>query len=103
MRKTTIGFTLGGVLFALCSFAEAQIVQETPAAIEVRVVPRPEWNADRARELEKEIRARLGDEIRVELRMVDAIAREPNGKFRAVKSRIGLADVGAAAGAEPRP
>jgi len=72
------------------SVAEAQIVQETPAAIEVRVVPRPEWNASRARELEKEIRARLGDEIRIELRLVDAIAREPNGKFRAVKSCVGL-------------
>ena len=74
--------------------AEAQILQESPAAIEVRVVPRPEWDAASERELVKEIRSRLGDEIRVDLRLVGAIAREPNGKFRAVKSRVGLADAG---------
>ena len=30
MRKTTIGFTLGAVLLALCSFAEAQQVKKIP-------------------------------------------------------------------------
>jgi phenylacetate-CoA ligase len=68
--------------------AEAQIVQERPVSIEVRVVPRPEWNAASERALMREIRSRLGDEIRVDLRLVNAIAREPNGKFRAVKSRV---------------
>ena len=29
------------------------------------------------------------DEIRVDLRLVDEIPREPNGKFRAVKSAVG--------------
>ncbi len=37
----------------------------------------------------KEIRSRLGDAIRVELRYLDAIPRESNGKFRAVKSAVG--------------
>lgn len=77
--------------------AEAQIVQETPAAIEVRVVSRPEWSAKSERELLKEVRSRLGHEIRVELRLVDAIAREPNGKFRAVKSKVAQGGVGPAA------
>ena len=69
--------------------AEAQILQESREAIEVRVVPRASWSEGSARGLRKEIRARLGDEIGVELRLVDAIDREPNGKFRAVKSRVG--------------
>jgi phenylacetate-CoA ligase len=68
--------------------AEAQIRQETPAAIEVLVVPRPEWSDASERSLTKEIRSRLGDEIRVDLRLVAEIAREPNGKFRAVKSAM---------------
>jgi phenylacetate-CoA ligase len=68
--------------------AEAQILQEAPDGIEVRVVPRPGWGAGNERDLLKEIRSRLGDEIRVDLRFVDSIPREPNGKFRAVKSRI---------------
>lgn len=69
--------------------AEAQILQESKEAIEVRVVPRARWSEAHARSLLKEIRARLGEEIGVELRLVDAIDREPNGKFRAVKSRVG--------------
>ena len=69
--------------------AEAQILQETRESIEVRVVPRAEWGSGSERELLKEIRSRLGDEIRIDLQLVDAIAREPNGKFRAVKSKVG--------------
>ena len=69
--------------------AEAQILQETRDAIEVLVVPRSTYNAESERGLRKEIRARLGNEIGVVIRCVESIAREPNGKFRAVKSRIG--------------
>lgn len=69
--------------------AEAQILQETKDAIEVLVVRRPSWTKESENALMKEIRSRLGDEIDVRLRPVPAIAREPNGKFRAVKSRVG--------------
>jgi len=69
--------------------AEAQVVQETKDAVQVRIVRRPSWNAASERSLMKEIRLRLGDVIRVELAYVDAIARESNGKFRAVKSAVG--------------
>jgi len=71
--------------------AEAQILQETPAAIEVRIVPRPTWDARAERALMKELRSRLGDAIAIELVRVDEIPREPNGKFRAVKSAVGRA------------
>jgi phenylacetate-CoA ligase len=69
--------------------AEAQVLQETPAALEVLVVRRPEYDADSERGLLKEFRSRLGEEIAIELRYVAAIPREPNGKFRAVKSAVG--------------
>jgi phenylacetate-CoA ligase len=69
--------------------AESQILQETKQAIEVLVVPRETYNAESERALLKEIRARLGEEIGVAIRRVDSIAREPNGKFRAVKSKVG--------------
>ncbi len=69
--------------------AEAQILQETKDAIEIQLVPRPGYG-DHSREmLLTQIRSRLGDEIGVTIRRVEAIAREPNGKFRAVKSRPG--------------
>jgi phenylacetate-CoA ligase len=69
--------------------AEAQIRQEGRAAIEVLVVPRGSYNRNSERRLMKELRARLGDDIRIEIRRVNSIEREPNGKFRAVKSRVG--------------
>jgi len=71
--------------------AEAQIVQETRDAVEVRVVRRPSWSSASERSLMREIRSRLGDAIRVELAYVIAIPRESNGKFRAVKSAVGRA------------
>jgi phenylacetate-CoA ligase len=69
--------------------AEAQILQETPEAIEVLLVPRSGWNKATERRLMREFRARLGDVIQVRIETVSAIPREPNGKFRAVKSRVG--------------
>lgn len=69
--------------------AEAQILQDTKEAIEVRIVPMPSFDARAEEGLRKEIRARLGDQIRIDLRRVDEIPREPNGKFRAVKSTVG--------------
>jgi len=69
--------------------AEAQILQETREAVEVRIVPRADWSPRSERTLLREIRSRLGEEIRVDLRLVESISREANGKFRAVKSRVG--------------
>jgi phenylacetate-CoA ligase len=70
--------------------AEAQILQEDAKAIEVLIVPRESWGPAAEKSLLQQIRARLGPEIEVAIRLVDAIAREPNGKFRAVKSRVGM-------------
>ena len=69
--------------------AEAQILQETTDGIEVLVVPRPSYDESSEQRILKELRARLAEEITIEFRQVSAIAREPNGKFRAVKSRVG--------------
>jgi len=69
--------------------AEAQILQTDASAIEVHIVPRASWNEASERSVVKEIRARLGDEIEIRIELVSDIAREPNGKFRAVKSAVG--------------
>lgn len=80
---------LDHIFKAQLDVAEAQILQETEAAIEVRFVPRRSFDARAEKELLKEIRSRLGDEIAIELVRVDEIPREANGKFRAVKSKVG--------------
>jgi phenylacetate-CoA ligase len=69
--------------------AEAQILQDTKEAVRIRVVPRSTWSDASERALRKEVRARLGDEIAVTVEIVNDIPREPNGKLRAVKSRVG--------------
>ena len=71
------------------SVAEAQIVQDRADRIRVFVVPSPEWRETSEAQLVNEIRKRLGDELAVAIELVQAIPREPNGKFRAVKSYIG--------------
>ena len=71
------------------NIAEAQILQDRKEAIKVLVVPRLQYDKDAEQRLMRKIRDRLGEEIGVEIALVDEIAREPNGKFRAVKSTVG--------------
>jgi phenylacetate-CoA ligase len=65
--------------------AEAQIIQTSEASIDVVIVPRSSYSNASSRALMREIRARLGTEIKI----TDSIPREANGKFRAVKSEFG--------------
>jgi phenylacetate-CoA ligase len=69
--------------------AEAQILQDSKDAVEVLVVPRETYSSESSRRLLKEFRSRLGHEIAVRIHLVESIPREPNGKVRAVKSRVG--------------
>jgi phenylacetate-CoA ligase len=69
--------------------AEAQILQPDARRIEVLLVPRAAWSEESERSVTKELRSRLGEEIEIRIRVVEAIAREPNGKLRAVKSAVG--------------
>lgn len=68
---------------------EAQILQDSKEAIEIVLVPGQGYDEASERRLLKEVRARLGNAIHVDVRAVQAISRERNGKFRAVKSRVG--------------
>jgi len=55
----------------------------------VLVVPRVSYSESSERAIVRGIRQRLGNEIGVTIHQVSSIAREPNGKFRAVKSTVG--------------
>ncbi len=77
--------------------AEAQILQDRKEAIKVLIVPRLHYKKSSERHLLGAIRERLGDEIEVEIETVSGIPREPNGKFRAVKSALGHLQPGRAA------
>ena len=67
---------------------EAQIVQEDIDSIAVLIVTSDRFSDKHRKNLERDVHARLGERIRVDIELVPAIPREPNGKFRAVKSLV---------------
>jgi len=72
---------------------EAQIEQTSPTSLIVRMVPSLGYSAEVSQKIVWEIRKRVGDDVSIEVQLVDAIQRGPGGKFPAViglmKSRAG--------------
>jgi phenylacetate-CoA ligase len=79
---------LDHVFKKLTDIAEAQLVQLAVDRLIVYVVPLPSYGEASERALLRELRARLGDEMRIVVERVSEIARQPNGKLRAVKSLV---------------
>jgi phenylacetate-CoA ligase len=67
---------------------EAQICQAESGALTISMVATDDFDDAARRRLLRALRERLGSEMTIEIRRVDAIPREPNGKFRAVISEI---------------
>lgn len=69
---------------------EAQIIQETIESIDIKIVPRREFQPDDIGPILDELRLRLGHEIAVRVLLVESIPRTSSGKFRFVISRVPL-------------
>jgi phenylacetate-CoA ligase len=69
---------------------EIQVVQPSPTEIEVRIAPGPDYDARATvAALTRELTRRLGHvDVQIRFVLVDHIAREANGKFRAVLSAV---------------
>jgi phenylacetate-CoA ligase len=67
---------------------EAQVVQERPGSLVLRVVRRPGYAEADERALAEEIGRWISPRLELDFDYVDEIEREPNGKFRAVKSLL---------------
>ena len=67
---------------------EAQVVQDREGAITLRIVPREGFGPEDERLLRHEVARWISETLQVDVEVVDAIEREPNGKFRAVRSRL---------------
>lgn len=79
------------VLRAVEGVAEFKLIQHTVRDLEVLVVAGPRWQPRTAvGAIEAGLRRRLGSEVRVAVRVVDAIAPEASGKHRYVVSRVPL-------------
>jgi phenylacetate-CoA ligase len=74
----------------LHSIEESQIIQMEPDLIEIRIVPRAEFSEQEANTLIAAMKARLGSDVRVELKLVEKIERTAQGKLRWVISKVPL-------------
>ena len=80
------------VLRAVTGVAEFRVVQHTLQDIEVLVVPDSRWQEAGRAEIEAGLHKRLGDDVRIELKLVESIPAEASGKHRYVVSRVALSD-----------
>ena len=67
---------------------EAQVVQDEPGAITVRVVRRPGYSAADEREVADQVARWISPQLRVTFEYVDEMEKDANGKFRAVQSLL---------------
>ena len=80
----------------LTAIREAQIFQDTPGRIVVRVVKNPRYGSQDEAQLLQEFRKRVGEEATVEVEYPERIARTESGKLRFVISKIGAGKLVAA-------
>jgi phenylacetate-CoA ligase len=67
---------------------EAQVLQKELGSIHLRIVRRPSYSLTDEKVLVDEVKNRISRRLKVEFEYVTEIEREPNGKFRAVKSLL---------------
>ena len=80
------------VLRAVPGIAQFKCVQHAIDRMEVMVVPDAHWNDAARHAVVAGLRARLGEVLRVDVRMLDEIPPEASGKHRYVVSHVPLAD-----------
>jgi phenylacetate-CoA ligase len=77
-----------GLFIDLPGIAEGQVVQEAIDKFVVNIVPTSLHSSRDAEVIRTRMIARLGPDISLEVQEVSAIPRGPNGKFRAVVSKV---------------
>lgn len=78
------------VLRAVAGVGEFKIIQHSVSDIKVLVVPNSRWREEGKAEIDSGLRKRLGDDIRVDLCLVEHIPAEASGKHRYVVSEVPL-------------
>jgi len=68
----------------------SQIVQTHLDRLVVKIIPRPEYTLADSEHLIKELKARLGQEMHIEIELVRSLPRTGSGKFRWVISQVDL-------------
>jgi phenylacetate-CoA ligase len=68
----------------------SQIVQKAPDHVVIRLVAGADYDPSLGTHLIKEFKERLGDDVRVEVQLVDRLEHSRNGKFKWVISEVPL-------------
>lgn len=72
------------------SIEASQLVQTDLDRLIVRLIPRSEYSAADSEHIVRELKARLGEDMRVDIEFVDALPRTASGKFKWVVSKVDL-------------
>jgi phenylacetate-CoA ligase len=78
------------VLRAVPGIAQFKCIQDALDRMEVQIVPDSRWNDTARYAVEAGLRARLGEALNVDVRMLDEIPPEASGKHRYVVSHVQL-------------
>jgi phenylacetate-CoA ligase len=78
------------VLRAVEGIAEFKLIQHALRDVEVLVVPDSRWSEVCHAQVLAGLAARLGNDVRIQIRLVEAIPVEVSGKYRYVVSRVAL-------------
>jgi len=74
----------------LDSIEASQLVQTDLDRLVIRIIRRPEYSPADSEHLVRELRARLGQDMRIDFEFVEAMPRTPSGKFKWVISQVDL-------------
>jgi phenylacetate-CoA ligase len=72
---------------------QAQLFQEKPEEVTVRIVRDPEFSALDEKKILEEARVRLGTDIGIHFEYVEALERTRNGKIRFVVSKVNQGEI----------
>jgi phenylacetate-CoA ligase len=78
------------VLRAAEGVGEFKLVQHSYKEFEVQLVPNSKWRRESGHSIVQQLKARLGQEVEIELRLLDSIPAESSGKYRYVVSHVAL-------------
>jgi phenylacetate-CoA ligase len=78
------------VLRAIPGVGQFKLIQHAVDRLEVQVVPDARWNEAALERVMQGLRARLGHDLKIDLKLLDAIAPEASGKHRYVVSHVPL-------------
>jgi phenylacetate-CoA ligase len=76
------------VLRGVAGIAQFKFIQHALRDVEVLIVPDDQWDDNARAQVVGGLSARLGSEVRIVIRLVDAISSEASGKYRYVVSHV---------------